>query len=86
MTAAWKSPLPSGQKFVLIALCDNANDQGECYPSITTIAYKCSMGERTVQGHITGLEALGIVRREMRRGRSTIYHIYSAHFGTPAES
>lgn len=86
MTAAWKSPLPSGQKFVLIALCDNANDQGECYPSIATIAYKCSMGERTVQGHITALEALGIVRREMRRGRSTNYRISSAHFDAPAES
>ncbi|WP_426106414.1 helix-turn-helix domain-containing protein [Massilia sp. TSP1-1-2] len=71
---------------VLLALCDNANDQGECYPSISTIAIKCSMGERTVQGHITDMESMGIIRRELRNGRSTIYHIDQGRFDTPAES
>ena len=75
MTQAWKSGLPAGQKMVLLALCDNANDQGECYPSVTMLAAKCSMGERSVQRHITDLEELGILRREMRTGRSTVYHI-----------
>ncbi|MFB9246162.1 helix-turn-helix domain-containing protein [Massilia antarctica] len=86
MTAAWKSSQPAGAKMVLLALCDNANDQGECYPSIPTLARKCSMGERTVQGHISDMEALGIVRRELRRGRSTIYHINADRFDTPAKS
>lgn len=39
------------------------------------LAEKCSMGERTVQQHITDLETGGIVRRAMRGGRSTVYHI-----------
>ena len=26
MTEAWKAELPSGRKFVLLSLCDNAND------------------------------------------------------------
>lgn len=86
MTLAWKSSLPAGRKMVLLALCDNANDQGECFPSVPMLATKCSMGERTVQQHITDMEALGIVTREMRNGRSTIYHIDPRKFCTPAET
>jgi DNA-binding transcriptional ArsR family regulator len=86
MTMVWKTSLPSGQKMVLLALCDNANDQGECYPSVTMLAEKCSMGERTVQQHIADLEAAGIVTREMRTGRSTMYHINPRKICTPAKS
>lgn len=86
MNLAWKSNQPSGRKMVLLALCDNANDQGECFPSVPMIAQKCSMGERTVQQHITDLEEIGAVAREMRIGRSTIYHLDPRKFCTPAES
>ncbi|WP_092399562.1 helix-turn-helix domain-containing protein [Collimonas sp. OK412] len=85
MSLAWKTDLPSGRKMVLLALCDNANDQGECYPSVGAIAQKCSMGERTVQQHITDMEAAGIVRRGLRNGRSTVYKIDPRSFSTPAE-
>lgn len=86
MTLAWKTDLSSGRKMVLLALCDNANDQGECYPSIKAIAVKCSMGERTVQQHIKDMEEDGIVLRVMRKGRSTVYQIDPRKFRTPAES
>lgn len=86
MTQVWKSTLPAGRKMVLLALCDNANDQGECFPSISMVAQKCSMGERTVQQHIADLEAAGIVTREMRNGRSTLYHIDPRRICTPVES
>jgi hypothetical protein len=86
MTLAWKSDLASGPKMVLLALCDNANDQGECYPSVPMIAQKCSMGVRTVQQHINDMEAAGIVSRDMRTGRSTIYRIDPRRICTPAES
>jgi hypothetical protein len=69
---------------VLLALCDNANDQGECYPSIATIAEKCSMGERTAYRHITDLENNSILSRQNRSGRSTLYTIHPCQFGTPA--
>ena len=71
---------------VLLALCDNANDQGECYPSIDYLAIKCSMGERTVQGHISDMERAGIVRRQLRPGTTTVYHINPRRFNDPAES
>ena len=86
MTLAWKSGLPSGQKMVLLALCDNANDQGECYPSVPMLAQKCSLSERSVQQHIHDMESAKIVSREMRNGRSTLYRVHSEHFDTPAES
>lgn len=84
MTLAWKSGLPSGQKVVLLALCDNANDQGECYPSVPMLAIKCSLSERSVQQHIADLVSVGIVSREMRTGRSTLYRLHSDCFNTPA--
>ena len=84
MTLAWKSDIASGPKMVLLSLCDNANDQGECYPSIATIAERCSMGERTVQRHISELAKMKAVRAVERTGRSTVYHINPRQFGTPA--
>ena len=48
MTLAWKADYHSGKKMVLLALCDNANDQGECFPSVPMLAQKCSMSERSV--------------------------------------
>ena len=75
MTLAWKTEMPSGRKLVLLALCDNANQQGECYPSIEVIAHKCSMGQRTVQQHISDLEAAGMLVPHLREfeGLSTTF-------------
>lgn len=86
MSEAWKSDMPSGKKLVLLALCDNANDQGDCYPSISMLVEKCSMSERSVFNHISDLEKDGAISRENRPGRSTIYHINPCKFCTPANS
>jgi DNA-binding transcriptional MocR family regulator len=75
VTLAFKLTLPSTSKFVLVALCDSANDQGECYPSVSTLMAKCSLSDRGVQRALTALEADGYVRRELRNGRSTVYWI-----------
>lgn len=85
MSQAWKTSLPTTKKIVLLALCDNANDQGECYPSISTIAEKCSLTERAVFLAIKFLEKEGILRRENRHGRSTIYHINPCISFTPEQ-
>lgn len=86
MTEAWKADMPSGRKMVLLALCDNANDQGECYPSISMLAEKCSMSERSVFNHIADLEKCGAVARQSRTGRSTVYTIDPCKFCTHANS
>lgn len=86
MNAAWKSDYPTGKKFVLISLCDNASDHGECYPSIEMIAKRCGMSVRTVFVHLDSLELDGAIRRENRLGRSTVYHLDPCRFCTPAKS
>jgi len=85
MSAAFKAPIRSTPKLVLLALCDCANDQGECYPSVPTLMEKCSAGERTVQDAIALLEREGYMRREFRTGRSTVYLIADPrNWRTPA--
>jgi hypothetical protein len=75
MSLAFKAEIPSTQKLVLLALCDCANDQGECYPSILTLAQKCSLTDRAVQTALRELEASSRLRREMRTGRATVYWV-----------
>jgi hypothetical protein len=86
MTGAWKLNIASGPKLVLLSLCDNANDQGECFPSVPMIAQRCSLSERAVQGHIQGLVDQGFMKRIERNGRSTVYHLDSRKICTPADS
>ena len=85
MALAWKTDIPAGRKLVLLSLCDHADSQGECYPSVEAIAYKCSMGQRTVQQHISDLERAGMLVRRFRKGRSTLYRLQAAKFFSPAE-
>ena len=75
ITKTWPIVMQPGRKFVLVALCDAANDDGECFLCVETIAYKTGMGIRTVQGHLIGLEADSFIWREDRLGRSSIYSV-----------
>lgn len=86
MTGAWKLDLPAGPKLVLLSLCDNANEQGECFPSVSMISKRCSMGERTVQAHIQSLTQMGLMCRSERNGRSTVYQLDPRKICTPADS
>ena len=52
MSRAWEMGLPMGQKMLLLALCDHANDDGLCYPAQDKLAIKCSMSKRAVVSHI----------------------------------
>lgn len=85
MALAWKTDIPAGRKLVLLSLCDHADSQGECYPSVETIAHKCNMGQRTVQQHISDLENAGMVTRRFRKGRSTLYRLHAGKFFSLAE-
>lgn len=75
MTAAFKAHLNHTHKFVLVALCDNANDQGECYPSVSMLCEKTSLSDRAVQKSIAFLVDAKFIKRDIRNGRSTYYYI-----------
>lgn len=59
--------LTGTEKFVLVALADRVNEDGECWPSIERVARDTSFGERTVKRAIARLVALGLIERS--RGR-----------------
>lgn len=83
MTQAWKSIFGSTAKMVLLALADNANDQGECFPSVSMLAEKCSLSERAVFKQLDLLEEVGAIKRNGRTGRSTIYMLNPCTWFTP---
>lgn len=63
-------------KIVLLALADNANDAGVCWPSIPNIAERCCLDVRSVYRMIASLEGQGHLTTESRPGRSTIYRVH----------
>lgn len=46
---AWDQQLPPNSKLILMAIADAADEEGNCWPKIKTIAKKCSVSQRTVQ-------------------------------------
>jgi len=61
MARVWELALPPTQKFVLMALADEANDEGYCFPSHRRLAHKCSINERSVRRMIDVSSADGYV-------------------------
>lgn len=78
MSAVWALDLPSSEKFVLLALADNANDDGTCWPSVATICSKTSLAERTVRKVIHTLQQLGQLVISERYGRSNVFTVTPA--------
>ena len=87
MTKVWETNLPPGEKLVLLALADQAGDDGrQCWPSVETIAHKSGQGERTVRRALASLEEKGHLTRQHRDGTSSQYHIHPCQIGTPAKN
>lgn len=76
-TWAFDQDLPPNDKLLLLALADEANDDGEsCYPGQERLARKTSMSVRTVQRRLASLQKCGLISRRPRfrgegRGRSS---------------
>ena len=84
MSLAWELPLSPTEKLVILALADCANDEGECWPSIATIARKSNLGERSVQRSIQALKDAGHLSRHEVAGKGCRYTIHPRHCDTPA--
>lgn len=76
MTLAWHVALPHADKIVLLALADNANDEGYCFPSSSTLARKCGMDERSIRRVVDRLVSSGHVTRHERPGRSCTFDVH----------
>jgi len=70
MTQVWESgPDDRGELLVLLAMADFANDKGECWPSVATIARKARMDERSARRILRKLEANGWLTISIGGGR-----------------
>lgn len=76
MSLAWNVQLPPREKLVLLALADNANDEGECFPSIATISRRACTDERRTYRILKSLESANHITRVSRPGRSTLYKVH----------
>ena len=77
--------LDSNKKLIMLAIGDNANDEGFCYPSLNTLINKTSLSKPTIIKHIKELEQNNLLLSKKRNtkqnkkggGRlSNIYIIY----------
>lgn len=83
MSAVWRmSDLSATEKIVLLALADAANDDGVTWMAIKSrksgkldFIQKTSLSERAVQNSMKALEARGLLHREFRDGKGTIYNV-----------
>lgn len=67
MNWAWAWPLAPAPKLILLALADIADDHGVCFPSISFIARKVTLGKRATQRRIQELASAELIRIEIRR-------------------
>jgi len=63
---------------VLLSLADQANDDGECWPSQASTAKRCRISTRQVQRWIDYLIDIGLLERDTRVGTSNLYRVLAA--------
>lgn len=78
---AWSQECPNAtSKLVLLALADKANEDGECWPGMGTVADMAGISARQVSTHLGRLEEAGLLSRSRaRRDNGTMsgyrYHL-----------
>lgn len=78
MSRVWSDSKCKGNELLLLlAIADNANDSGYCYPGIAYLAQKTRMSERTVIRMIDELETVGELAAIRRRTKGNRYMILS---------
>lgn len=76
MAWAFKQDIDDAQtKLVLLALCDHADEDGWCWPSLERLARKSACSHDTATRRIHMLENLGFIARRRRARQTTIYRI-----------
>lgn len=82
MNWIWQNPkivnVKGSQLVLLLAIADNADDNGKAFPSITTLAKKCRLSRQSVIDHTSKLEKTGhLAVIAGNRGRSNRYFLTS---------
>lgn len=84
MSWVWKKSKATGtDKFVLLAIADNAWDDGSnAWPSVATISRKTGLSTRTVQRCIQNLHDIGELSTMDRPGHSNLYRVVMSEIKT----
>lgn len=80
---AWASGVPPIDRLVLVALADWANESGQCWPSMPTIAEKTGVDVRTARRVMARLEAGGCISTIRKPGRGILYTVHPGHAVPP---
>ena len=78
MSWVWENgPEKQAERFVLLALADFSNDDGECWPAIKSIGKKTCLSERGIQTILRRLEADGWIECRVNGGRggANVYRV-----------
>lgn len=67
---AFNTDVKGNEKLVLLALADNSNDTGVCFPSYNTLQRKTSMNRGTLAKWIKSLEAKRLIFKANRKRKS----------------
>ena len=82
MSAIWEhAPYDGGTLITLLALGDYANDEGECWPNVRSIARKARLGERQTHNILRDLKNDGVISLQKGGGRGVPNH-YRIHTET----
>lgn len=86
MTEVWAATIAPGDKLVLLAIADCANDEGVAWPSIKTLCKKSGKSERAAQGSIKVLVEAGHLTRVEKPGKGCLYTVHPRIGCAPAET
>ncbi len=87
LNAVCKIQLPFGQKSILTALANRANEAGTCFPSIRCISEDTCLARSTIHNHINSLVKSGHIARsaQYRKNNSQTSNLYTLLIDIPEQ-
>lgn len=90
MKIVWENSNTKGsERLVLLALADQANDDGYCWPSFETIAKRANISRRFVIKIMNNLQEKGLIERKRRNSNglftSSLYRVVVNYSSLPSE-
>lgn len=78
MSAIFEGDLPSTKRLIMLSLADHADENGQCYPSISRLCERTGLAERTVQKNLRELEREGHLET-LKSGGKKGSNLYIVH-------
>ena len=79
MARVWPLQMAHTDKLVLLALADNANDEGQCWPSVSSLCEKTCLSDRAVQHAVARLTEAGHVSVNRRYKKSNVFVVHPVY-------